>query len=104
MIQEEQYLEEAIGRKDGFRVPEGYFNQLTASVMSQLPERKARTKVLYSWLYAAACIIAVAVMSVTYYMHQQSTDDMTADSNYYEEAADYAMLDNMDIYACMVDE
>lgn len=85
-------------------MPEGYFNQLTASVMSQLPERKARTKVLYSWLYAAACIIAVAVMSVTYYMHQQSTDDMTADSNYYEEAADYAMLDNMDIYACMVDE
>ena len=61
MIQEEQYLEETIGRKDGFRVPEGYFNQLTASVMSQLPERKARTKTLYSWLYAAACIIAVAL-------------------------------------------
>lgn len=85
-------------------MPEGYFNQLTASVMSQLPERKARPTVIHSWLYAAACIIAVAVMGITYYMYQQPTDELTTDSSYYEEVADYAMIDNMDIYACMADE
>jgi hypothetical protein len=28
---------------------------------------------------------------------------MMADSNYYEEVADYAMIDNIDIYACLAD-
>ena len=45
----------------------------------------------------------VVIDSVTYYWHQNTADDMMADSSYYEEVADYAMIDNIDIYACLAD-
>jgi hypothetical protein len=80
-------------------VPEGYFEQLTAQVMQQLPEQqKARITMLRPWLFAAACMVAAMLMGLTYYWHQDSTDDLMADGNYYEEVADYAMIDNEDIY------
>ena len=41
------------------------------------------------------------LMGVTYYFHEQSSDEAVADSSYYEEVADYAMIDNVDIYACI---
>lgn len=102
MIQEEQYLKESVGHKQCFKVPEGYFDQLTAQVMQQLPEQQQAHRVhLRPWLYAAACSVAVLLMGVTYYFHEQSSDEAVADSSYYEEVADYAMIDNVDIYACI---
>ena len=104
MIEEEKYLRETVGQQNAFRVPEGYFEQFTAQVMEQLPEQqKARTTTLRPWLYAAACTVVAMVMGVTYYWHQESADDMMADGSYYEEVADYAMIDNIDIYACLED-
>ena len=38
MENEEKYIREKAGRENPFRVPEGYFEQLTERVMSQLPE------------------------------------------------------------------
>ena len=104
MIEEEKHLRETVGQRNVFRVPEGYFEQFTAQVMEQLPEQqKARTTMLRPWLYAAACSVVAMLMGVTYYFHQDTSDDMMADSSYYEEAADYAMIDNIDIYACLAD-
>ena len=104
MIEEEKHLRETVGTRNAFRVPEGYFEQFTAQVMEQLPEQqKARTTMLRPWLYAAACTVVAVLMGVTYYWHQNTADDMMADSNYYEEVADYAMIDNIDIYACLAD-
>lgn len=104
MTVEEKHLKEIVGQRNAFRVPDGYFEQLTAEVMQRLPEQqKARTTMLRPWLYAAACTVAAVLMGVTYYWHQDSADDMMADGNYYEEVADYAMIDNIDIYACMED-
>ena len=104
MIEEEKHLREIVGQRNGFRVPEGYFEQLTAQVMQQLPEQqKARTTMLRPWLFAAACMVAAMLMGLTYYWHQDSTDDLMADGNYYEEVADYAMIDNMQIYASLAD-
>ena len=88
-------------------MPEGYFDQLTASVMESLPqqEQKARTTVLRKFFYAAACATIAVLMGVTYYFHQDNSNVETAsESNYYEELADYAMIDNMDIYVCMAEE
>ena len=102
MIQEEQYLKESVGHKHCFKVPEGYFDQLTAQVMQQLPEQQQARRVhLRPCLYAAACSVAVLLIGVTYYFHEQSSDEAVADSSYYEEVADYAMIDNVDIYACI---
>ncbi len=104
MIQEEQYLKETAGKRNAFKVPDGYFEQLTSQVMAQLPEKKARTTMLRRWMYAAACSVAILLLGVTYYMHQQTHEEIVAESSYIDEVADYAMIDNMDIYACLTDE
>jgi len=105
MIQDDQILKETVGQRNAFKVPDGYFEQLTSQVMNQLPEKKARTMMLRGWMYAAACSVAALLLGVTYYMHHQDTQkEMVAESNYIEEVADYAMIDNMDIYACLSDE
>ena len=110
-----------------FRVPEGYFEQLTSQVMSHLPEqaesqqpstvvslqpeKKARVVSLRRWLYAAACVAAIAVLGLTFMfdnrevVEQQSlTASATAvESDYMDEAADYALIDNAEIYACLAE-
>ena len=40
MIEEEKHLREIVGQRNAFRVPDGYFEQLTAQVMQQLPEQQ----------------------------------------------------------------
>lgn len=112
MESEEKYIEERFGRQQAFRVPEGYFDQLTARVMSQLPAEKQKTKTvsMRRWWYAAACIALVAVMGTTYYFHQDVAEQPLSasvengvDNAYIDDAADYAMIDNAEIYACLAD-
>lgn len=113
MEQEEKILIEQFGRQNPFRVPEGYFDSLTERVMTQLPERKPKSRLvsLRPWFYAAACFVAVAVLGITYYFHQTDTTQQVAATevvaptvdSYVDEAADYAMLDNVEIYACLAE-
>jgi len=108
---EEMFIRENISNRNCFKVPEGYFEQMKTQVMEQLPEKKAKTTVLRPWFYAAACSVAALMLGVTYFMHQQTPEEVVAESTYMEEAsdytleaADYAMLDNTDIYACLSEE
>jgi len=110
MTNEENYLNQRIGRNNPFRVPEGYFEHFSSQMMEQLPERKVRSKQVFlrPWLYAAACCAAILLTVFTYNQHQSTFDDsqqtvVTADNSFIEEAADYAMIDNMEIYACLSD-
>ena len=118
MMNEEEYLNSKLGKKNPFTVPEGYFEQLTAQVMERLPEQKpAKTAVikrLRPWLYAAACVcIGVFTTAVlfrnkhdnTKELQQMATleqENMYYSDNYIEEEANYAMVDNQDIYACLL--
>ncbi len=114
-MNEEKYITEKFGQDNPFRVPDGYFDQLSAQVMSKLPERKqkARFVSLRPILYAAASIVLVLVMGVAYFFQQDNneqtlatnntTTTTTYESSYIDEAADYAMLDNVEIYACLSD-
>ena len=103
MTNEELYLRNKVGQGNPFKVPEGYFEQLTSQVMNQLPEKKGR------WLYAAACVAAIAVLGLTFMFNnrqaveQQSlTASVSAvERDYMDEAADYALIDNAEIYACL---
>ena len=112
-----------------FKVPEGYFEQLTDKVMHSLPEeavpsaqtlqmtqagqpvRPTLQRRLRPLLYAAACLV-IAIFSFTLFFNktiekkqtqqvaiatEQQSDILTNDE-YIEEEADYAMLDNQDIY------
>ena len=125
MLNEETYINEHFGKKNPFTVPDGYFEQLPERVMSRLPEtttataaevpitegtggRPALIRRLRPWL-AAACIVG-AIVCATVYLRpgvntSQSSNEL-ADANYtdsyVEDAADYAMVDNQDIYAYLL--
>lgn len=60
---------EEIGNKNPFTVPEGYFEQLSGSILSQLPERVEVApqpvgvwKRIQPWLYMAAMFCGIALM------------------------------------------
>lgn len=128
---DELYLKKTVGNRNPFRVPEGYFEQFTDQLMQQLPEREdtvakqldiaqkhvsqtlARRTLLRPLLYAAACTALALMLGVSYYFMQSTAPSNepapiavvattpATDYSYYEEAADYAMLDNTEIYACL---
>lgn len=125
---DELYLKQTVGNKNPFRVPEGYFEQLAEQVMQQLPAReqplvrrpggqpRARKVQLRPWLYAAACTALALMLGVSYYFMQSPATSPEAshiaavtpasvsadtDNSYIDDAADYAMLDNAEIYACL---
>ena len=114
MTNEELYLKERVGQKNPFRTPEGYFDQFTANIMAQLPERqpmeskpvaKKVAMPIRHWFYAAACVAALVVTAVSFHFHEvDAPRQVAASERYIDEAADYAMLDNMDIYQLLAEE
>ena len=132
-MREEDFLMEKVGRHESFRVPDGYFDNLAARVMEQLPEQEhtavtesmssqePRAKVvrpvfgrrLRTMFAAAACLAAIVFGATLFFNDKEQQDPMSAvafngpsdDSyTYMDEAADYAMMDNQDIYACLMSE
>lgn len=118
---EEKYIAERVGRRNPFVVPEGYFEALTSQVMDSLPERKPRAKTIWMrpWLYAAASI-CVLIVSATIWLFgskdgslNQFEGQMVSENRpqtqqdagdaFFDDVADYVMLDNQDIYACLSD-
>ena len=115
MTNEEKIIAEKLGKENPFRVPEGYFDHFAEQFMNELPERqvavpahRSRLKVLRPILMAAACL-CIAIFSITLYLNRsQDVPEQTPvaatntiDETYMDEAADYVMLDNADIYACL---
>jgi hypothetical protein len=116
---DEMYIEEKVGKRNPFRVPEGYFEQFTAQMMEQIPEtapkQKPRAKSI--WLrpvfYAAASVCALLISATVWLAlpsEQPSASPMQAQTvqqdesdTYLDEAADYMMLDNHEIYSLLAD-
>lgn len=113
-LNELKYLEDRFGHDAGFRVPDGYFDNLTTRVMSQLPEaatppRRKRTVWLRPLIAAAASLaiiiaIAAAILSPsTQQSQKQSVVAHNAKADTHEDAidatADYIMMDRDDIYS-----
>ena len=60
---------EEFGKENPFKVPEGYFENLTSQIMGQLPEKVEKVSPVISlwermspWVYAAAMIAGVALL------------------------------------------
>lgn len=124
MSNEEKYLQSKMGTKNPFTVPEGYFDTLTEQVMQRLPKQEgvvhfeqkkgsAIVRMLRPLLYAAACLcIGIFGVAIYHHLDNQSAEGVpvishvgnTAEYNdaYLEEATDYAMYDNQDIYASLL--
>ncbi len=107
MINEEQYIHERLGRKNPFRVPEGYFDSLTAEVMSRLPETNVQQQLqqeaslsgaqaecqdmkqnnqpskgllvrIRPWLYAAACLFVALLTATVYFISPTAVEQQVA--------------------------
>ena len=115
-MSDEKYIEERVGRRNPYQVPEGYFDAFASQLMQQLPERPAKVRQVRmrrSLYIAAACIAAFFISGAAWLFMsqpeaqtevpvqmaaQQESVDETID-----EAADYMMLDNHEIYALLSD-
>lgn len=126
-MKEEKYLIEKVGRENPFRVPEGYFDTLSSQIMAKIeqegveardiqPAKEKRAKVVWlrPVLYAAASVCALFISVVAYQNYSEqgvtapaqtvvANNQMMTD-DYFDEAADYVMLDNQDIYACLMSD
>ena len=126
---EEIALQQQFGKQNPFSVPDGYFEELAAKVMAQLPEegstemaqpaRSGRRAVVHHMLrrYAvAASIVGVIVGAAVWFMqprqnvaaqHFSATSVKapvaTVTEDNFEQMADYAMIDNQDIYSYLAD-
>ena len=109
MTNEELYLKERVGQKNPFRTP------FTANIMAQLPERqpveskpvaKKVAMPIRHWFYAAACVAALVVTAFSFHFHEVANGQqkVAVSETYIDEAADYAMLDNKDIYQLLAEE
>ena len=119
-MNEEMYIQEKVGKRNPFRVPEGYFEGLTDQVMINLPEqpkRRAKSVFMRPVFYAAASVCALLIAGAAWMMRPsqemstaavqaqavaqpQQTDNSEA---YFDEAADYMMLDNHEIYTYLAE-
>lgn len=120
MDKEDDKLRQQVGRKNPFRVPEGYFEGFVSSLSTRLPnENKTATlshprRQLKFIGVAVACVCA-AIFSISVYFVKGGkqattasvqTDLQSANGAVYNDidrAADYTMLDNEDIYTYVSD-
>ncbi|MCX4293110.1 MAG: hypothetical protein OSJ56_03525 [Prevotella sp.] len=122
MVKEERYIKNRFGKDNHFRVPTGYFDNFASTIIDKLPEqehriirRRSRIQILRPILYSAACL-CLAIFGITVYLsktepqHDTMRSESVAHSNggytYTAEDAiiDHAMMDNADIYACLMSE
>lgn len=123
MTDNDGLITKMVGKENPFRVPDGYFDSLAERVMANLPDaddvqtsktiviNRPRRHANKAWLCVAASLCVAVFGSAVYLGNLSSADSdnspqaTTAQAtnisqdNYVEEVADYAMMDNSDIYA-----
>lgn len=120
MNKDEKFIEDSFGKKQSFNVPKNYFDDFASQLMTKLPEKETNVIRLHTshrkqlkWvaLVAASVIFAVFFINIKSqdrpYSHSENQKNMAkVDNNNYstlDEAADYSMIDNEDIYAYVSD-
>ena len=121
MDENEKWLRSHYGNDNPFTVPEGYFESLSDSIMSMLPEQQThvvdmgnnfwKRKIAVALAVAASVAVIISVSLTVGYRHDAAkladggnnaiSEQQSAYSDYtvVDEMANYAMLDNVDMYA-----
>lgn len=118
-MKEEDKILKKIGTENPFRVPDGYFENLTSEVMNRLPEKEKLTAVqteptmwqkVKPWLYMTAMLIGAALIIRVASSDRTpaATDRMAADETetemeYINMAVDNSMLDDYSLYVYLAD-
>ena len=112
-------------RQNPFKVPEGYFDTLNTRIMENVARqasteeksgkpaqaKNVRMHVL-RWAAACACILVIGVSAVLFTFKDTDTSEVpaTAQQSFFtsddafNQAADYTMLDNHDMYQMLAEE
>jgi len=113
MEKEEKLIMEKFGQENPFRVPEGYFDSLADEIMNKLPERRKKSRIitLRPFFYAAASFVTVILIGASFYFNRQTeeqqplaTASTVYENTYIDDAVEYAMLDNVEIYTLLSSE
>ncbi len=110
--EEVEMINKKMGKNTPFTTPNGYFEHFTERMMAKLPEKKEKPiiiRFMRPLLYAAIFTGAI-VLSATLFInddnnqtkHQIATTTIESNESYFDDAADYAMVDNQDIYAYLL--
>ncbi len=106
------------GTENPFRVPDGYFENLTSEVMSRLPEKEKTIETqqepttwtrVRPWLYmaamfvGAALIIRVAAPNRAPDAELVATDEAETEMEYINMAVDNSMMDDYSLYVFLAD-
>lgn len=95
-----------IDKKNPFKVPENYFRDFNADMISKLPEKEPKAKVvpLWSrvskWVAVAAAVVVISVVGINY-ADTNSTANMDNQTNTLDDKL--ALLQN-DYYLFLEDE
>jgi hypothetical protein len=122
MNNNESSIERKFGKKQPFKVPEGYFDDLSERLMAQLPAQKqnisvscpcsSRVRLVFKYQIGRISLIAASVAVVFFSLnfiffkkdaHPDQTAQKPVQKITVDQAADYAMMDNEDIYTDLVD-
>lgn len=118
MVNLQQQIKDKAGTRTPFTVPKGYFDSFAKNFMDNLPNKEAEEKskpvfVRMWWQIACAACALVAIFSVTVYLVEGNASSANAatlqqysmsEEDYIDFVADYAMIDNSDIYAYLSEE
>lgn len=118
LMKEEDKILKKVGKENPFRVPDGYFENLTSEVMSRLPE-KEKPAILQKeptmwervrpWVYmtamfiGAALIIRVASSDRTPVEERIANDDTDVEMEYINTVLDNSMMDDYSLYVYLAD-
>ena len=120
-MKEEDRMRKTLGTENPFRVPEGYFEQLTSEVMDRLPEKEhIVTRETTLWervrplLYMTAMFIGAALIIRVASSHytppadsvataSAETEDAEAEIEYIDMAMENIMVDDYSLYVYLAD-
>ena len=121
-MKEEDILLKKLGKEDSFKVPDGYFENLTSEVMNKLPEKEKvvfKEEPVSTWtrlkplLYMAAMFVGAALIIRVASSDRKSVADIDVAATEIETevisdemidmALDRAMLDDYSLYVDLSD-
>ncbi|MCD8183261.1 MAG: hypothetical protein LUE99_09410 [Bacteroides sp.] len=118
-MKEEDNILKKVGTENSFRMPDGYFENLTSEIMERLPEREKpafekKEATLWErvkpWTYMAAMFVGAAlIIRVASADRTPAAEDRVAadetetEMEYINMAVDNSMLDDYSLYVYLAD-
>ena len=121
-MKEEDILLKKLGKEDSFKVPDGYFENLTSEMMNKLPEKEKvvfKEEPVSTWtrlkplLYMAAMFVGAALIIRVASSDRKSVADIDVavteieteviSDEMIDMALDRAMLDDYSLYVYLID-